>query len=111
MNVLGREVINKFYYSTIIPSVTYNITVWGNSNTVIKQLDILHAKATRLIYRLDSNITDKDSIKKAGWMSIEYMYKRRLLCLMLKIYYKNIDPEISNMFCVPENESPQRRDI
>ena len=49
MNVLGQEVINKFYYSTIIPSVTYNITVWGNSNTITKQLDILHAKAARLI--------------------------------------------------------------
>ena len=103
MNALGREVINKFYYSTIIPSVTYNITVWGNNNTIIKQLDILHAKAAaKLIYRLDSNMTDEDSIKKAGWMSMEYMYKRRLLCLMHKIYFKNIDPEILNMFCAPE---------
>ena len=53
---------------------------------------------------------DLDLIKKAGWMSIEYIYKRRLLCLMHKVYYEKIDEEILNMFVVSRNESPQRRD-
>ena len=43
MMILGTRVIEKFYYTAIIPSVIYNITVWGNNNVIIKQIDQLHA--------------------------------------------------------------------
>ena len=100
------------YYSTVLLSVNYNITTWGNNDSFMKQLDELHAKAARKIYQLDSNLTDENSLKEAGWMSMSYMYKRRLLCIMHKVFYKNIDSEIGKMFCVPNGDTPQsqRRD-
>ena len=110
MAVLGKTVMAEFYFSTIIPSVTYNITVWGNNRVTLQHLDDLHAKAAKFIYRLPDGMTNEAILKHAGWMSIEYLYKRRLLCLTHKIFNKNIDSEISNMFVIPDKKSPQRRD-
>eukprot|EP00111_Clytia_hemisphaerica_P018171 TCONS_00053739-protein len=40
MVILGNVIMSKFYFATIIPSVTYNITVWGNNNVILKKLEI-----------------------------------------------------------------------
>ena len=102
MSVLGKEVLTKFYYSTIIPSVLYNITVWGNNCTAISKLDELHAKAAKLIYGLPQHMSNIDAILAVGWTTIQYLYKRRVLCLMLKIFYQKIDPQIISMFTTLE---------
>jgi len=111
MFILGSTVMSKFYFATIIPSVTYNIAVWGNNNVILKKLEILHVRAAKKIFQLPDHLSDDDVLKAAGWMSIEYLYKRRLLCLMHKIFYRNIDSELSNMFYIlNSNSTPQRRD-
>ena len=110
MSVLGQKVTTKFYYSAIIPSIIYNITIWGNSDTTIKNLNELHAKAAKVIYWLPNHLSNEEALRIVGWMTMDYIYKRRLLCLMHKVYYKNIDPEILKMFLVPDEKSPQRRD-
>ena len=111
MFILGSAVMSKFYFATIIPSVAYNIAVWGNNNAILKKLEILHVRAAKKIFQLPDHLSDDDVLKAAGWMSIEYLYKRRLLCLMHKIFYRNIDSELSNMvYILNSNSTPQRRD-
>ena len=64
MIMLGNKVVDKFYHSAVLPSVTFNITIWGNK-----------------------------AVAK------------------LNVFYKNIDTVIGRyMFCVPDNDTPQRRD-
>eukprot|EP00111_Clytia_hemisphaerica_P009808 TCONS_00028779-protein len=71
----------------------------------------LHVQAARQIFQPPDHLSGDEVLKAAGWMSIEYLYKRRLLCLLHKIFYRNIDSELSNMSCILNSKStPQRRD-
>lgn len=99
MQTLSSKVLENFYFRTVIPSVTYNISIWGSCHkSYIDALDEIHAKAAKVIHRLPYQLSTFDTFEKVKWMSISYLYKRRLLCLMHKVYYKTIDPEIVSMF-------------
>jgi len=99
MMALGSNVLNKFYFATILPSVTYNIAVWGNCKpNRLETLNAIHAKAARLIHKLPENLSTEESLERVNWMPISYLYKRRLLCLMHKIFNNCIDSDICKMF-------------
>lgn len=108
---LNSQVLEKFYYATIIPSVTYNIAVWGSCPTnSLESLDTIHAKAAKIIHRLPDNLVSTNAIlDRVRWMPISYLYKRRLLCLMHKVYYNLVDPDICSLFYHPDPSRTTRR--
>lgn len=109
---LNAKVIEKFYYTTIIPSITYNIAIWGScSLTKLAKLDEIHAKAAKIIHRLPDNLSTNQILDKVNWMPISYLYKRRLLCLMHQVFYKLTDPDIYLMFTTTNPVRETRRKL
>ena len=57
----------EFYFKVILPSVLYGLTVWGSCNkTCINQLEKLHTRAGRIIYRLLWDMSAENVLEKAG---------------------------------------------
>ena len=97
MRVLSDDVLERFYFATVIPTVTYNISVWAQPNK-LAPLEQIHVKAAKLIHGLASNLSSFETLKKANWMPISYIYKRRLLCMMHRVYHQQIDEGFESMF-------------
>ena len=56
MSYLPKSILDEIYFKTIIPSITYGISVWGNcSQSLLNRLDHIHARACRIINRLPSS--------------------------------------------------------
>jgi len=98
MRSVGSETLNEFYYKAIIPSVTYNIQFGVCSMKKLDKLDEIHTEASRTIFNLDNQLSYEECLLKANWHTITYLYKRRLLCMMHKIYYNTIDHRIYSNF-------------
>ena len=103
MRSLSNNVLERFYFATIIPTVTYNISVWGQPDK-FGPLEEIHVKAAKIIHRLPSNLSNYETLDIVKWMPLSYIYKRRLLCLMHKVYYKQIDKNIQSMFSHENNK-------
>ena len=97
MMSLSNEILEKFYFATIIPTVTYNMPVWGQPDK-FSPLEDIHVKAAKLIHRLPSSLSNHETLNKVKWMPISYIYKRRLLCMMHKVYHQQIDVGFASMF-------------
>ena len=81
---LPSQILEPIYFKGILPSVTYGISVWGNcSEAKLGGLEKIHLSTAKLIF--------KQHIPPS-WKSINYFYKKRLLCLTHKAYY-GICPE------------------
>ena len=99
MQTLPKATLNKFYHAVILPSVTYNIAIWGNcSANRLDELNHLHAEAARIIFRLPSTSSNDECLKMANWRPVLYLYRKRLLCLMHRIFYQEIDSTIYSRF-------------
>ena len=59
---------------------------WGTcSPTLLHEVDHIHARAAKIIYRL-SDVSTQEAITIAGWESINSTYKRKLLTFMYEVY-------------------------
>ena len=84
---------------TIIPSVTYGISVWGNcSPSALNSLIHIHARAVRIVNNLDSTMADDTCLMKSDWLPISYFYKKSVLFLLHKVYYGTTTQSISELF-------------
>ena len=110
MRALSDDVVEQFYFSTVIHSVINNISVWGLPNK-LAPMEEIHVKAAKLIHRLGSNLSSFETLKKANWMPISYLYKRRLLCLMHKVYHKQIDEGFSSMFSHANEQTSRKQQL
>ena len=60
MRILPKKVLEEIYFKTIIPSVTYGISVWGNcSPSALNSLHHIHARAARIVNNLNSTMADE----------------------------------------------------
>ena len=82
---LTRKPLLDLYFKTILPSVTYGITLWGNCNNCdhIKSLQALHCRAGRIIFNLPWDTPSETVMEVTQWDSVYEMCK---LCL-LKFFY------------------------
>ena len=81
---LPSQILEPIYFKGILPSVTYGISVWGNcSEAKLGGLEKIYLSAAKLIFKQQV---------PPSWKSINYLYKKRLLCLTHKAYY-GICPE------------------
>ena len=73
MRILPKKVLEEIYFKTIIPSVTYGISVWGNcSPSAPDSLNHIHARAAHIVNNLDSTMADDTCLMKSDWLPISY---------------------------------------
>jgi hypothetical protein len=80
MSYLPKSALEEIYFKTIIPSVTYGMSVWGNcSQLLLYSLDHIHACACRIINHLPSSLdSNLLCLSQSNWLPIDYLYKRRI---------------------------------
>jgi len=104
MLTLDKSTLTNFYFKVIIPATVYNISVWGNVRpNKLNGLNEIHAEACRIIQRFPANLSHDKCLQKAKWLPLSYLYKRRILCLMQKVYYNSIDSSIVSFFKLTNN--------
>ena len=91
MKSLPVKILQEIYFKTIIPSLTYCILIWGNCSTArFSSLDSIHSRAARIIFNLDSSISDAECLLNSHWPSISYFYKKSVLVFMHKVYFDSL---------------------
>ena len=54
---LPKDVLIKFYFSVILPSINYSLVLWGSccNSELINSIDRLHCRAARIIFNLSKD--------------------------------------------------------
>ena len=61
---LSHSILESIYFNSIIPSVVYNIVVWGSvSSALMEDIERIHMRALQIVYKLPMT-TPTDEIKK-----------------------------------------------
>ena len=84
MRHLQPKLLEEIYFKTIIPHVTFSISVWGSCSATFAQIEGLHLKAAKLIHRLPKHIMDCDILQYVHWQNLGHIYKRKLAIEMFK---------------------------
>ena len=59
MKSLSPQVLEAIYFKRILPSVTYDISVWGNcSPSIFQDLEDTHVRAARIIHKIPETVPD-----------------------------------------------------
>ena len=67
LKILPKKVLEEIYFKTIIPSVTYGISVWVNcSPSALNSLNHIHARAARIVNNLNSTMADNTCLMKSN---------------------------------------------
>ena len=84
---LPKSVLEKFYFSVILPSVIYSLVIWSNcsNSELFGSIEKLHSRAAQLIYNL-KDTSHEDSLKIAKWHSLAYIHKTKLFKLIHSAY-------------------------
>ena len=94
----------------VIPSVLYEIVIWG-SGPKLKDLEVIHIRAARLIHKLPNSFKDSDILTKVGWMPLEYFYKSRILTITHNAYYNLGLQEINYLVTKNSNNHNLRKSL
>ena len=106
MKGLQTSVLEEVYYKGIIPSVPYCIAIWGTcSISIFNDLERLHIKAAKLIYKIPSETPDLDVLRIANWKPLNYIYKRRLATLMYQVKAKTLPEPLTDLFELDKNDN------
>ena len=99
LRYLPVNVKEEIYHKTMVSSITYCISIWGtSSSTVLQELDALHARVAKLVYGIKEKMSVENTFTQVDWEPISYIYKRRTLSWMHRIYYESCPRVISEKF-------------
>ena len=71
---------------TVIPQVTYCISVQGNCSVAkLYEIESLHIKVSRFIHRVPQNVLESEVLSYIKWQDLGYLYKRRLAIEVFKV--------------------------
>ena len=88
ISFLPKAILETIYYKTVIPSVLYAIVVWGScSDYLMKDLELIHLRAARLIHKLPRDMDDETVLINANWMPLKYFYCSRILNITHRAFY------------------------
>ena len=60
--------LEAVYFSSIVPSATYCVTIWGTcSLTLLQDLERIHTRAAKIIHNLPDRVTDTEILEKTHW--------------------------------------------
>ncbi|XP_068683287.1 uncharacterized protein [Montipora foliosa] len=110
INFLSTSILETFCYKIVIPSVLYGIVIWG-SGPKLKDLEMIHIRAARLIHKLPNSFKDSDILSKVGWMPLEYFCKFRILTITYIAYYNLGLREINSLVTKNSNSYNLRKSL
>ena len=88
ISFLPKATLETIYYKTVIPSVLYGMAVWGSwSDHLMKDLELIHLRAVRLIHKLSRDMEDETVLINASWMPLKYLYCSRILNITHRAFY------------------------
>ena len=76
MRHVPPKLLEEIYFKTIIPRVTFSISVWGSCSPA--------TFAAKLIHTLPKHIMDCDILQYVHWQNLGHIYKRKLATEMFK---------------------------
>lgn len=102
---LPKSVLEHFYFSVILPSITYGLVIWanGSNSELFRSIDTLHGRAAKLIYNLGNDTSYEDALKIAKWHSLVYIYKIKLFKLMHNAYNDRLPVPLSDNIVTMRN--------
>jgi len=81
MRILPKQSLEELYFKSIIPSITYSISIWGNCYpSAMNSLNLIHARASHIINNLQPSLADDICLIKSNWLPFSYFYKSPFLC-------------------------------
>ena len=93
MGILPKQSLEEIYFKSIIPSVTYSISVRGNcSPSLMNSLNSIHPRAFRVINNLQPSLTDDTCLP------FSYFYKKSVLVLMHNVYFETSSQSVDELF-------------
>ena len=88
ISFLPKATLETIYYKTVIPSLLYGMAVWGScSDYLMKDLELIHLRAARLIHKLPRDMEDETVLINASWMPLKYFYCSRILNITHRAFY------------------------
>ena len=64
------------------------MAVWGScSDYLMKDLELIHLRAARLIHKLPRDMEDETVLINASWMPLKYFYCSRILNITHRAFY------------------------
>ena len=109
---LPKSVLEQFYFSVILPSITYCLVVWanGSNSELFRSIDTLHDRAAKLIYNLGNHTSYEAALKTTKWYSLAYIYRIKLFKLMHNAYNDRLPVPLSdNIVTMIKTEYSLRR--
>ena len=104
MKRLLVKVLEEIYFKGIIPCATYCIAVWGTCPTAsFNRLELLHAKAAKIIHKLSSETHDLEALRISNWKPLSYIYKRRIAAIMYQVRNKTLPRQLVELFPLEDN--------
>ena len=99
MAYLPIHVQEEIYFKTIIAAVAYGMTVWWTGSPAhTEDLERIHVRAARVIHRLPRDIPDDEILRLAKWDRPDYIYKRKVLSMMHKVFQQTAPEALVNHF-------------
>ena len=106
LRFLKQKQLEQIYYKTIIPQVTYCISVWGNcSPAIFDNIEKQHIRAARIIKRIQKTVKDHEVLKLANWQNIAYIYKRRIASEVYKVVHSPASHRHQDLFKIVETRT------
>ena len=64
------------------------MAMWGScSDYLMKDLELIHLRAVRLIHKLSRDMKDETVLINASWMPLKYLYCSRILNITHRAFY------------------------
>ena len=69
---LSKDVLMKFYFSVILPSINYGLVLWGSrcNSELINSIDRLHCRVARITFNLSKDMASSEVVKTMNWSTI-----------------------------------------
>ena len=85
---LPQSTLESIYFNSIIPSVVYNIVVWGSASpSLMEDIERIHMRALRIVCKLPMTTPADEIMKLRQWNPISLYYVKRLLVLTYRSYH------------------------
>ena len=83
---LPTSTLEKNYFSTIGPTITYCSLVLGTSSpSLMTELEHIHARVAKTIHRLSWDVSDQEALESTRWEPLSNQYKKKVITLMDKV--------------------------
>lgn len=93
---LPQSILESIYFNSIIPSVVYNVVVWGSASpSLMEDIERIHMRAFKIVYELPMTTPTPEIKKLRQWNPISSYYVKRLRVVTYQIYHCSNTDELN----------------